>query len=270
MSTAPILLPAPETEKYGYIAGRFIEAALDSSDDPDSLPDYRPSMGSVLLTPVSVMSTDGRTIIGRKSASFGIDPASGELINDKTRFSGPQALWVGFWKATFAVVGTPLAPIIFELTEAHTSAAPFELVLAQPYVPPPGATVQLISLPPILAGRNILVSEASGLSWITKDELKGDPGAASTVPGPPNELAIGDVSTGAPGSSAVATVTGDYPDQKLNLVIPRGDPGTDGDSPTYDAASLNVPGLLNAVFIEAGGTIPAGTPPWSLVIEVDS
>ena len=105
------------------------------------------------------------------------------------------------------------------------------------------------------------------MSWITKDELKGDPGAASTVPGPPNELAIGDVSTGAPGSNAGATVTGTYPDQKLNLVIPRGEPGT---SPTFATASLNVAGLLNAVFIEAGGTIPEGTPPWSLVIAVDS
>lgn len=49
--------------------------------------------------------------------------------------------------------------------------------------------------------------------------IKGDKGD----PGPVNRLAIGNVSTSA--NAAKATITGQYPDQKLNLEIPKGDPG---------------------------------------------
>lgn len=57
---------------------------------------------------------------------------------------------------------------------------------------------------------------------------KGDPGAASTVPGPANRLSIGTVSTGAPGSQAAASITGTAPNQTLGLAIPRGDQGVRG------------------------------------------
>ena len=61
---------------------------------------------------------------------------------------------------------------------------------------------------------------------------KGDKGNASTVPGPPNELAIGKVTTGAAGSDASATITGTPPSQTLALTIPRGDKGNKGDAST--------------------------------------
>ena len=44
--------------------------------------------------------------------------------------------------------------------------------------------------------------------------------------GPPNALTIGTVTTGAPGSSAAASITGTAPTQTLSLTIPKGDPGT--------------------------------------------
>lgn len=125
---------------------------------------------------------------------------------------------------------------------------------------------------PVLAwqGTALTVDGVAGPDLKGEKGDPGDPGADSTVPGPANNIGIGTVSTGAAGSSAVATVTGVYPDQKLNLTIPRGDKGTDGTSPTITTAALNTPGLLQAVFIEPGGTIPVGTPSWSFVIEVDS
>lgn len=43
--------------------------------------------------------------------------------------------------------------------------------------------------------------------------------------GPANTLAVGTVTTGAPGSAAAAAVTGAAPNQALNLTIPRGDVG---------------------------------------------
>ena len=51
---------------------------------------------------------------------------------------------------------------------------------------------------------------------------KGAPGAT----GPANTLAIGTVTKG---TEAAATITGDAPNQTLNLVLPKGDPGGIGD-----------------------------------------
>jgi hypothetical protein len=57
---------------------------------------------------------------------------------------------------------------------------------------------------------------------------KGDDGKDSTVPGPANKLAIGTVSTGAPGSDAAASITGSAPSQVLGLTIPQGLQGVRG------------------------------------------
>lgn len=50
---------------------------------------------------------------------------------------------------------------------------------------------------------------------------RGDQGIQG-IQGSPNELAIGAVEKG---DNASATITGSYPDQKLNLVLPKGDRG---------------------------------------------
>ena len=63
--------------------------------------------------------------------------------------------------------------------------------------------------------------------------------------GPANTLAIGTVTTGAAGSSADATITGDAPNQTLNLTIPTGATGATGpQGPTIDDASLLTTGTL--------------------------
>ena len=54
------------------------------------------------------------------------------------------------------------------------------------------------------------------------------PQGAQGIPGPANVLAIGTVTTGAPGSGAVATITGVSPNQTISFVIPRGDVGATG------------------------------------------
>jgi hypothetical protein len=57
---------------------------------------------------------------------------------------------------------------------------------------------------------------------------KGDTGNTGAT-GPANTLTVGDVVTGAPGSSAAAAITGAAPNQELDLTIPRGDVGAKGD-----------------------------------------
>ena len=61
---------------------------------------------------------------------------------------------------------------------------------------------------------------------------KGDKGDDSTVPGPPNVLRIGSVTTGNAGTNASAAITGTSPEQALSLTIPRGDKGEKGDAST--------------------------------------
>lgn len=63
--------------------------------------------------------------------------------------------------------------------------------------------------------------EAGGTwsNWVTVQ--KGEPG-------PENVLTIGTVTTGEPGTQASATITGESPNQVLNLTIPRGQQGPEG------------------------------------------
>lgn len=82
-------------------------------------------------------------------------------------------------------------------------------------------------------------------SW---QNITGGPGP----PGPPNVLDIGTVTTGPPGSAALADITGTSPNQILSLTIPRGDVGaTGGPGPV---------GPPNALSIGTVTTVPDGTP----------
>lgn len=79
--------------------------------------------------------------------------------------------------------------------------------------------------------------EAGGTwsSWVTVN--KGDPGPANT-------LTIGTVTTGEPGTQASATITGESPNQVLNLTIPRGNAGSGA--------------AVGSIALFAGATIPEG------------
>jgi hypothetical protein len=68
------------------------------------------------------------------------------------------------------------------------------------------------------------------------------------MPGPPNVLTVGSVTTAPPGSLADAAVSGVSPAQRLDLVIPRGDKGEKGDT-----------GAINTLTVGPVTTGPAGT-----------
>lgn len=74
--------------------------------------------------------------------------------------------------------------------------------------------------------------------------------------GPPNVLSIGTVTTGAPGSSASATLTGTSPAQTLSLTIPRGDVGA---SPVFSVASTTTGAPGSSANVVQGGTALAPT-----------
>lgn len=74
--------------------------------------------------------------------------------------------------------------------------------------------------------------------------LKGATGNTGPA-GPANSLAVGAVTTGAPGSAAAASITGVPPAQTLALTIPRGDVGAAGPAGA-GAADLVQSGVLGA------------------------
>lgn len=93
-----------------------------------------------------------------------------------------------------------------------------------------------------------------GLTHALKDLVVTDPAQwPSLTPttvgpaGPPNSLAIGTVTTGAPGSSASANITGTPPSQTLDLTIPRGDEGEAATVAVDPATVTGDPGTPAAV-----------------------
>lgn len=77
--------------------------------------------------------------------------------------------------------------------------------------------------------------------------------------GPANVLTIGSVTTGAPGTSATATITGVAPTQTLNLNIPQGPTGTTG--PAGAAANMTIGTVTTVAGTGNGSASITGTAP---------
>ena len=60
------------------------------------------------------------------------------------------------------------------------------------------------------------------------DQGETGPQGPQGEPGPANVITIGTVTTGEPGTQAAASITGESPNQVLNITVPRGDTGATG------------------------------------------
>ena len=77
--------------------------------------------------------------------------------------------------------------------------------------------------------------------------------------GPPNELAIGTVTTGAPGSAAAASITGTAPSQVLNLTIPTGATGAVSAWEYYAAGRPDIVDTLDPAALAWRNAAPSGS-----------
>ncbi|QGH75894.1 hypothetical protein SEA_AXYM_27 [Gordonia phage Axym] len=104
--------------------------------------------------------------------------------------------------------------------------------------PPNELSIGSVSGGPTPSAEIVGESPEQVLNLVLPKGDKGDKGDDSTVPGPPgpvNSLAIGTIAEGA----AAATITGTYPNQKLNLVLPKGSQGNEGPPGEVSEAELN-------------------------------
>jgi len=107
----------------------------------------------------------------------------------------------------------------------------------------------------------IVASYSSTTLVLTVDRVGGSGTIASWTiniagdVGPANSLAIGSVTTGAAGSSASASITGTAPSQTLNLTIPRGNTGVQGET-----GPQGVPGDAATVEVGTVDTLDPGDP----------
>lgn len=111
-----------------------------------------------------------------------------------------------------------------------------------------------------VVGDNLILTRTDGSTVDAGDVRgpKGDPGDKGD-PGTPNKLAIGTVTTGAPGSSAAADITGDAPSQVLNLKIPQGATGAVSAWEYYAAGRPDVVGTLDAAALAWRNAAPSGS-----------
>ncbi|WP_446224990.1 hypothetical protein ACTWPB_07690 [Nocardia sp. IBHARD005] len=121
---------------------------------------------------------------------------------------------------------------------------------ALPSVPPEGDGAQYV-----VTADGLLYVYRTGDGWMADGQgviIRGPQGITGLTgaTGPANELEIGSVTTGTPGSSAGALITGTPPNQVLDLTIPRGDVGATG--PAAPDATTSVKGIVQLAGVLAG------------------
>lgn len=185
-----------------------------------------------------------------KSVEIALNAAIGNKANKATTLAG-----YGITDAlTAEVINQKINSLRDEITGGNTFISKITTSA--------GANINEVGTPDVQA------STDNGTTTLTFNYLKGEKGE----PGKPGEngqdgsngvspnLTIGNVSTGAAGSNAQASITGTFPDLKLNLTIPQGQKGEDGSDgqsePTRGVTTIN----------GAGATVDIDAAKYSLVV----
>ncbi|MFC9966350.1 hypothetical protein ACFVH4_19145 [Nocardia ignorata] len=111
-----------------------------------------------------------------------------------------------------------------------------------PATPPEGDGAQYV-----VAADHMLYVWRTDTGWMTEGQgivIRGPQGVtgATGATGPANQLTVGSVVTGTPGSSADAVITGTPPNQVVDFIIPRGDTGAPG--PAAPDATTTTKGIV--------------------------
>jgi hypothetical protein len=254
----------PSNLSYGTVTGRFIVAYQDS-DDAGLEPDAIPAAGSIFFTaspkliknitaepdPVSILPAVVEATLDSEGYLCGFGTTRGIVLVATDDPDGNPVDWT--WRADFRLT---------DFTGASISVNPFSFEL------PGGTAVDLTVASP--------VADADGTFYIVgptgPQGIQGEQGIQG-VQGPANELTVGTVTTGEPGTEAEVEITGESPEQTINFVIPEGIQGIQGETgavgPTgatgieWQGAWDDTVDYVNndAVFYEGASWFASGNPP---------
>ena len=237
----------PPEIKFGRVVGRWIKAIADTVD-ADELPEAVAAAGQGTLTPVKqrellpdTVQDDG-TYLGLLFSSYSVVLNSdGELCMDHARDKVGVVVPVGFYEVSMEIQGVNWPKFNIEVTEANTDLNPVDLIRWTPLETIP--TVQIVAsletaqraeaaalraeaaadgmiVGGSVVGDNLILTKNDTTTTVAGNVrgpqgdpgAKGDPGADSTVPGPPGPSAYAAaLSLGFVGTEAewVATLKGD-------------------------------------------------------------
>lgn len=169
--------PLPEEIEFGYVAGRYLLAVKDTTDDPDAESDGQPAAGAITFAPVSekiISSSPVPTLVTKTSKTFSLD-AEGYLSDDH----GNRAvgLVTGVYTVTYGLKGVRNSSFQIQVTSGHTPQSPLWLPTAAPYVPPTGVTAQVVQvLGSPVPGSFLGVTDAGQVAYVpggSEFELRG-------------------------------------------------------------------------------------------------
>ena len=139
----------PSNVKYGKVVARILLAVGDTAADPDRFPDGKPPVGGrVVFTPVqtNILEVAEPTTLIIKQPVYGPLNSEGYMV-DETPADG---VWLvtGQYKVTANNIPGFPKEFTIQVTEAHTDAAPLDLlsVLPPTGTPAPVPQWQLLTL----------------------------------------------------------------------------------------------------------------------------
>lgn len=125
---------------YGYVTGRYVLVAGDTSADSDPYPDATPATGTVTFTPSVLIQYVESTppVTGILMPVVCQLDVNGFIVDD----AGNAGVWLmaGVYKVSFQLVGSPLPAFLISVTADNTTTAPLDLTLAAPLQPTPITT----------------------------------------------------------------------------------------------------------------------------------
>lgn len=270
--------PLPGNVTHGIVQGRLLRVVQDTVFDEDRAPKGVPiTDAKVTLTAavayVRVPAADPPLILWVDKPYECTTDAYGLLLGPDGQpdlelvASDGEYLFPSGWTYLVRVEAAGMKPIEWNIVVPAGTVV--DLATAIPVPANPGVEVARwveateianAAVTRVLELRDEVADLASQVQPVKGD--KGDDGPASTVPGPPgpsSTLSVGTVTTGAAGSSAAASVTGDSPDQRLNLTIPRGATGSTGPAGQITSVTATALAAAEAPTVTAGGTATART-----------
>lgn len=209
----PEALPS-EYQPTAFVVGQVKRVHGDTSADPDNEVEADPVTGIEMVT--FTAASKHRVVLSTSPASYVLqDTVTADLdAFGILGISGQQG--VSLWPDVWTVTPGPNWPSDFkfdpfkiEVKSGHTEEHPFQLWSEAPFVPPPGATVNLIEFPSGGTDGDALALNGATLVW-KKPSITA---SASSLPA---------------GSEPTAEMSGSWPNLTLGIGIPAGEDGAPG------------------------------------------